>query len=110
MKDRLSPYRVLVRPALTVWVWIMPVLSVTRDAIMPFYISTVLSILLSLAIWKADTVRAWAEKYVAPFLYPKKKPDKLYDLAVQIFHFSLYIGMALAIPIGIAVAVKLLFI
>ena len=107
---KLTPYKLLIKPVLTVWLWIMPLKSILSDSLGHFYISTVLSILLTAAVWYHEKVYAWAESYIGPFLYPKKKPEKLYDLAVQIFHFSLYFGMALAIMFGLALLSKAAFI
>lgn len=107
---KLTPYKLLIKPALTAWLWIMPFKSAFNDSLGHFYVSTVLSVLLTAAVWYHERIYTWAQSYMRPFLYPKKPPEKFYELAAQIFHFSLYIAMALAMLIGIAVLSKTFYI
>jgi len=107
---RLPKYKFLIRPIVIGWLWIMPILSLGRESIASFYVSTILSLLLSVIVWKYEDMNKWARQYLYKFFWPIKTPQKMYDLAVQIFIFSIFTGLAIFVFIGIALFAKMMFV
>ena len=108
--NRLPKYKFLIRPIVIGWLWIMPILSLGKESIASFYVSTTLSLFLSVIIWNYVEMHKWAKQYLYKFFWPIKTPQKMYDLSVQIFIFSMFLGLAIFIFIGIALFAKMMFI
>lgn len=108
--NKLPKYRFIIRPLIIGWLWIMPILSLSNNSIASFYVSTTLSLLLSVIVWNHEDMNKWAKQYIYKFFWPIKTPQKMYDLAVQIFIFSMFIGLAVFIFIGIGLFAKMMFI
>ncbi len=108
--NRFPKYKFLIRPFIIGWLWIMPILSLGHQSIAAFYISTSLSLILSVIVWKHEDMNKWAKHYLYKFFWPIKTPQKMYDLSVQIFIFSMFLGLAIFVFIGIALFAKMMFV